>query len=251
VKYNPQAVALVAHDERTRAVSIYHYSFKEREVGLLTPPTDQPIEEILQHRQDNLLLLYDGRWHNLKGEPVQVGASDPEADQLWSKKYMHGLHKRVCKRGRTLRRIERVAVDRDAGLVIKNKLLKTEQKGQHLTLRQASPAAPSHTAQLTNERAAYAKNLDFPVHTFVWPDGSLLCADWRGKLFLRSSREDLPEITIVSDSDHPTAAWASDGCACGPHFYTGRIALGSNIPAGDFYERYLQPFIEQIVSYEA
>jgi len=251
VKYDPHTFALVAHDKRTQEASIYHYSFKEREIGFLKPPTDQPIEEVLQHRQDDLLLLYNGGWHDLQGNPLLIDPPDPEADPIGPKRYMAKLNDRVCQRSCTLRKIKQVAVDRDAGLIVNNKLLKTEQKGLHLTLRHLSPVAPSHPASLTNEQAAYAKNLNFPVYTFVWPDGSLLCADWRGKLFLRSSREDLPEVAIVSDTRHPTAAWASDGRSCGPYFYTGRIALGSNMPAGDFYEQYLQPFIQQIVSYEA
>jgi hypothetical protein len=252
VKYNPHTLALVAHDKSSKEVSIYRYSFKEREIGLIKPPTDKPVEEVLQHSQNDLLLLYDGSWHGLNGVPATISPdSSPEAEQLWSKQYLARLYKRVNKRCCTLRNIERAAVDRSAGLIINNKQLIVEQGGQHLTLRRPYPASPSHPAQLTNEQAAYARNSSFPVSIFVWPDGSLLCADWRGKLFLRSSREKLPEVTIVCDSGSPTAAWASDGRSCGPHFYTGRIALGANMPARDFYERYIQPFIEQIISYAA
>lgn len=74
-----------------------------------------------------------------------------------------------------------------------------------------------------------------------WPDGSCAILDGRGLLHLRSSRRDLPELSIVL-VEGATSGWASDGARWGSaYFITKRTELAVVIDS-----RILKPFIERL-----
>jgi hypothetical protein len=79
-----------------------------------------------------------------------------------------------------------------------------------------------------------------------WEDGSMAIIDSRGFLHLKSSDQSVPEITIVLVTGAHTACWASDGTACGSSYFVNEKPV-NNIPAADFYKKYIQPFIDTVL----
>lgn len=80
---------------------------------------------------------------------------------------------------------------------------------------------------------------------FIWDDGSQVIVDSRGLVHLISSDEGLPQVTIVLITNKTTACWASDGKMCGFEYF---LPTNNNvIPVLNFYEAYINPYINRIV----
>jgi hypothetical protein len=90
---------------------------------------------------------------------------------------------------------------------------------------------------ITNPKLKFTK--------FVFKDGSEVLTDSRGFLHLRSSDKSIPEITIVTIMDKPTACWAADGMVCGPEYFTGATTT-KRLAVMQFYMRYIIPFIKKL-----
>ncbi|RTQ48805.1 hypothetical protein EJV47_14460 [Hymenobacter gummosus] len=100
------------------------------------------------------------------------------------------------------------------------------------------PAEPGPARQLLD-------NPQLHLRPHTWPDGSQAFVDTRGLLHLRSADPALPDVPLVLIIDRPTAAWAADGTVCGPDYFTGPDPA-LRLPAPQFYEQYIQPFIRQL-----
>jgi hypothetical protein len=85
---------------------------------------------------------------------------------------------------------------------------------------------------------------------FLWNDGSEALSDSRGFLHLRSSDTSIPEMTIVLIVGKPTACWTSDRAFCGDIYFTGEGTIGKREPI-DFYNKYIQRFIDVLKNYAA
>jgi hypothetical protein len=68
--------------------------------------------------------------------------------------------------------------------------------------------------------------------------------DSRGLLTLRTPDDSLPEVTIIIVVGKATACWASDGVKCGPFYFTG--GDGEIIGGALFYDKYIQPYLDQL-----
>ncbi|QNA44331.1 hypothetical protein [Lacibacter sediminis] len=91
---------------------------------------------------------------------------------------------------------------------------------------------------LSNKRIRFRK--------FIWKDGSEAVVDTRGFLHLRSSDSSISEFSIALVINRATAAWTSDGNLSGSgYFYDDKDTV---IPIDSFYNYYLQPFINRIIS---
>jgi hypothetical protein len=91
---------------------------------------------------------------------------------------------------------------------------------------------------LSNKRIRFRK--------FIWNDGSEAVVDTRGFLHLRSSDSSIPEFSIALVINRATAAWTSDRNLSGSdYFYDDKDAV---IGIESFYNYYLQPFINRIIS---
>ncbi len=88
-------------------------------------------------------------------------------------------------------------------------------------------------------------NPQLKFRRFVFKDGSEVLADSRGFLHLRSSDKKIPEITIITIMDKPTACWAADGFVCGPDYFTGEPTT-KRLAVMQFYMRYIIPFIKKL-----
>jgi hypothetical protein len=81
----------------------------------------------------------------------------------------------------------------------------------------------------------------------VWEDGSQAIIDSRGFLHLKSSDSSIPEMTIVLVTGTLTACWTDDGRGV-----TAGVAYFINDPdspdisVGQFYNKYIQPFIDRL-----
>lgn len=101
-------------------------------------------------------------------------------------------------------------------------------------------------AQLIN----LSSNPKIKFYNTVWEDGSQAIIDSRSLLHLKSSDNILPEVTILlnvaNGSKDVIACWASNGVVCGnQYFYPDdeyRI-----IPEIDFYNLYIQSFIDKLI----
>ncbi|TGD79546.1 hypothetical protein [Hymenobacter wooponensis] len=146
-----------------------------------------------------------------------------------------------------LHKINRIAVDSIGFLAIEGHSLRLVTGNQD-RLRFANKTKDGGEHHVTK---AEAEPLALPPYArvlfrhFIWADGSEAIADGRGLLHLRSSDAELPEITVVLALGQATAAWASDGRACGASYFTGP-ATAQHLPAPVFYETYIQRFISRL-----
>jgi hypothetical protein len=96
-----------------------------------------------------------------------------------------------------------------------------------------------------SEELRYPHNKKVKLKKLSWNDGSEATIDSRGLLHLKSSDDSIPEITIVLLLNFATACWASDGTVSGSTSFInkgiGQVAIGK-----DFYENYIQRFINRI-----
>jgi len=98
----------------------------------------------------------------------------------------------------------------------------------------------------TNIHLLNNKSIKFTIRK--WIDGSEAIIDSRGLLHLKSSNLSIPEITIVLVTGTHTACWASDGTTCGtPYFLDSRGV--NTISSEEFYQKYIQRFIDRILQY--
>ncbi len=86
-------------------------------------------------------------------------------------------------------------------------------------------------------------NIKFTKYT--WRNGSTAIMDSRGLLHLKSCKSTIPEISVVMIVDQPTAAWSADGYVSGSKYFTGH-AVVNYISASQFYQKYIQTFIDSL-----
>jgi hypothetical protein len=91
------------------------------------------------------------------------------------------------------------------------------------------------------------------VRFFVckWSDGSEVMIDSHGLIHLRSSDKTMAEITFASILDKPNVCWASDYTVSGStYFYDSDDVMSSGryMDTEIFYEKYIQRFIDHIIS---
>ena len=92
----------------------------------------------------------------------------------------------------------------------------------------------------------YISNRGLKFASRKWPDGSLAVIDSRGFLHLKSSDSSIADITIVLVTGTVTACWSSDGYVCGhPYFIPENVS--NKIEVIDFYKRFIQKFIYQVM----
>ena len=153
-----------------------------------------------------------------------------------------------------LQRISRVGVNALGNLTIGNHaLVKTLPNVLQLQANKLAASSSAHTAYFAEDIYALLPNPLIRFQYAAWPDGSEAITDSRGLLHLRSADTSLPEITLVLVLGKSIAAWAPaglDGAVCGsPYFIQGSLAR--LVSVAEFYQLYIQPFIDHIVAHEA
>jgi len=153
-----------------------------------------------------------------------------------------------------LQRISRVGVNALGELTVGNhSLLKTPPNVLKLQANKLVASPSANTAYFADDIYALLPNQLIRFQYAAWPDGSEAITDSRGLLHLRSANGSLPEITLILVLGKSIAAWADTGptgTICGSPYFT-QGSLARNIAVADFYQLYIQPFIDHIVAHEA
>ncbi|GAB3638243.1 hypothetical protein GCM10027422_38330 [Hymenobacter arcticus] len=147
-----------------------------------------------------------------------------------------------------LQRVNRMGISHNGLLTIENRqVVIGSAVDDVLLLETVSDATITQPTTRTGSMAQRTATPGIRCERLTWPDGSEAIVDGRGLLHLRSADNTLAEFTLVLAIDRPTAAWAADGVWCGSSYFTGGQALATGlVPVDEFYEHYLQPFIDHI-----
>lgn len=123
---------------------------------------------------------------------------------------------------------------------------------------------PKHELEVLKSAAQTEVKIDhlpaIKFTRFTWPGGSSALMDSRGVLHLRCANNTLAEVCIIMIVDQPTACWSADGYVSGSEYFTGhtvfeqlnlavktkRDTSQNYLEPGEFYERYIQPFIDSL-----
>lgn len=92
-------------------------------------------------------------------------------------------------------------------------------------------------------RVDHLTNIKFTK--FIWANGTEFIVDSRGLLHLKSNKSSMPEVSIILITGKATACWSADGVVAGSLYFTGNNPQ-NGIPMPEFYDRYIQPFINGI-----
>lgn len=199
---------------------------------------------ILQKAADNLDLIIGCRKGTVRTRPHYGAAPLPDLPLALP------THRFLNPGYSVLQRISRIGISNLGLLTIENRQLVAGE--YDFSLNTFKHDTIKYPATNTGSVAHLTANAGLRCQHFVWPDGSEAVADGRGLLHLRSANPALPEVTLVVAIDLPTAAWATDGTLCGNPYFTGRSieealrATDTPVTATDFYERYIQPFIDHL-----
>ncbi len=153
------------------------------------------------------------------------------------------FHKKTINNGyNTLQQLSSIGISDEGILCVGNrqiilhqhKMIKITKKGK-VVVRNRVPfslRSPSPSSKIKYRQAE-------------WADRSSAIIDSRGILSLRSSQPDIPEISIILVIGKTTACWAADGTVTGSNYFTG-TGNPSSIAPKDFYNNYIQPFVDSI-----
>ncbi len=163
-----------------------------------------------------------------------------------------GLRQHVNHGYNVLQRITQLGISETGKLTVGEHALHGAAEVLHL-LGNQSALNKAHTVKPDEHLYPLSVNRLLRFQRAVWPDGSEAITDSRGLLHLRSANAALPEITLVLVLGKSTAAWANDGpygVVCGSEYFT-KNSLAPRITVSEFYQQYIQPFIDHIVAHEA
>lgn len=151
--------------------------------------------------------------------------------------YIFGIKQFIQHNYSTIQRAKSIYITKDGQLALDNHRLSLLDQDQMKWTADGSPE-PRNV-----EAGTLSDNPQTILYERYWPNGSRAIADSRGFLHLIPPADTrLPEVTIVLIADTITAAWASDGRACGnKHFINTMIV--KLLPVAEFYEQYLKTFI--------
>jgi hypothetical protein len=148
-------------------------------------------------------------------------------------------------------RINTMYIDRSSRLCLEGKYISIPSAhDNHISLKQAGPVPMASTvmsmAQKTDEKFFQPENKNIYLTQFTWPDGSVFIVDARGFLHMRSSNDQLSEVSLVLIQGKSSACWSSDGAICGNEYF--RETIIGMMPVQSFYTRYITPIIQTIIN---
>jgi hypothetical protein len=159
------------------------------------------------------------------------------------KKY--GFHKFFDKHANVFYRVKSMHINKAGRLILGKHELFVRDK-LHISFKEnESDLSEIKKAKLTEESLDLVQNKSLSFSAWVWDDGSEAVVDPRGFLHLKSSDENLSEITIIMVLGRVTACWASDNSICGSSYYLNEN-MGTVKTAEIFYNNYIQKFIDRL-----
>lgn len=141
----------------------------------------------------------------------------------------------------TIQRVKNIFTGPTKELALGRHFLHSNQEQQLLWDNCNLFAIPLHQLQHFD----LPENPNCRLHERRWPDGSRVIADGRGFVHLLPGNPAQAQVTLLHIADTETAAWASDGAACGnPHFiHQPAVRL---ISVADFWKQYIFPFLDPL-----
>lgn len=135
--------------------------------------------------------------------------------------------------------------------VAEGRLVLTHPRGQKLILKLSNdsqrlilfPVPLPASLSRTFGPSFRPKGRQYRLRQVDWEDGSRATLDSRGLLHLRSSRQNLPEITLVLQ-DMEVTCWTSAGTCCGDDYFLQPDSR--KVPAQVIMEQVLTPFVKQL-----
>ncbi len=178
---------------------------------------------------------------------VELPYSERRKELIQRSRYIHEMPeiKKIINPGySTLTKVKRVYVNHEGHLTINNWAVRLEAGQLKLLPFERNPL---HTLEprMTEGQRLLTESPMLIFRTKQWANGARVWVDPRGFLHFRIGNSKRPEVTLVLVLNMPMAAWASDGMCCGPFYFTEGTG-GTLIDPSNFYEKYIQPFIEMI-----
>ncbi|MCC6460561.1 MAG: hypothetical protein IT260_08835 [Saprospiraceae bacterium] len=141
----------------------------------------------------------------------------------------------------TIQRVKNIFTGPNKELVLGRHFLHANQGQQLLWDNGNLFAIPQHKLQ----HFELPENPNCRLYERRWPDGSRAIADARGLVHLIPGNPEQAQVTLLYIADTETAAWASDGAACGnPHFIHQPVVR--LILVADFWKQYIFPFLDPL-----
>lgn len=154
-----------------------------------------------------------------------------------AKKFINNGYSAICS-------ATNVYVSTNGRLFVDHRDLRLDPTGNHLSFK--DNAGQAEWRKPYKQEAVLIEHLPkIKFSKFIWANGSEAVVDSRGLLHLKSADASLPEVTIILIVDKTTACWASDGMVTGSSYFTD-AQPNTYIAAGDFYDNYIQPFIDKL-----
>ena len=143
-------------------------------------------------------------------------------------------------------KVRQMYISAKGQLVIGNYTFELSWNAEYFRINENTSTEESiHSSEEILQSRSSLKNRNIKLITRKWKDGSEAVIDTRGLLHLKSSDPAIPEITIVLVVARFTACWASDGVAAGDPYFIDMNRVNT-ITAKEFYDRYIQRFIDRI-----
>ena len=155
------------------------------------------------------------------------------------------FHKKTINNGySTLQQLSTIGINDDGVLCIGSRQIILHQNTMiKITAKNKNKAVVRNRIPFTLRPSASSTLIKY--RQAEWSDGSSAIIDSRGILSFRSSQPDITEFSILLILGKVTACWAADGTVTGSNYFTD-TDNPSSIPPKDFYNNYIQPFIDSI-----
>lgn len=145
-----------------------------------------------------------------------------------------------------LQRVRSVVVTSGGYLLINGKMLRLGTL--ELIHMRGDEALGSHFPATSGKSRTMTDNPAVRFFPFRWAQGARAYGDTRGLLHLESENTDIPAITLVLNLGETVTCWSSDGHVCGSSYFIRDENL-TQLPAGEFYEKYIKRFIDDITQH--
>lgn len=142
-------------------------------------------------------------------------------------------------------RFDRVYISEAGNLVLGRFMIDFGEYGIRLSPMKASLPGKRSAAPAKD---VFFKDTKCKYRTWTWPDGSEAVIDKRGVLHLRSSDPGLAEVSLILVQEVVTACWSSANEVCGNDSFINYELENTIVPPVLFYNSYIQPFINHIIS---
>ncbi|MFN8674177.1 MAG: hypothetical protein U0457_19105 [Candidatus Sericytochromatia bacterium] len=139
---------------------------------------------------------------------------------------------------------ETIFINEDEKICIANYCITLDN--ENLLLKKQGNMFEYHkTYHKTTEEVFLTRNKNTKFFKTTWEDGSFAIIDTRGFLHLKSFDANIPDISIVLKKG-AISAWSSDGKTTGFNYFL-KTKLYERISDKEFYEKYIQSFINRII----